>query len=82
VMLAHLLLIPITGCGINPARSFGSHLVALIAGEKVVVDGWWIFYSAPFVGSALAVALCSKVFQVSAKTQKEESDDAKPEQPL
>jgi len=82
VMLAHLLLIPITGCGINPARSFGSHLVSLCAGEKVFVNGWWIFYSAPFVGSALAVALCVKIFQVSAKTQEDKDDDAKPEQPL
>jgi len=82
VMLAHLLLIPITGCGINPARSFGSHLFSLCAGEKVFVDGWWIFYIAPFVGSALAVELCVKIFQVSGKPNEGKSDDAKPEQPL
>jgi hypothetical protein len=28
VFLAHLLLVPATGCGINPARSFGSAIVA------------------------------------------------------
>jgi MIP family channel proteins len=56
VMLAHLLLIPITGCGINPARSFGSHFVTLCAGSSAGEYGWWIFYTAPFVGSALATA--------------------------
>ena len=50
VMLAHLILIPYTGCGINPARSFGPHLVSIIAGETIGVAGWWIFYTAPFVG--------------------------------
>jgi len=35
VMLAHLLLILITGCGINPACSFGSHFVSLCVGEAV-----------------------------------------------
>ena len=28
VFLAHLILIPLTGCGINPARSLGSAVVA------------------------------------------------------
>jgi glycerol uptake facilitator-like aquaporin len=51
VMLAHLLLVPITGCGINPARSFGPHMVSIMAGETVGIRGWWIFYVAPFVGA-------------------------------
>jgi glycerol uptake facilitator-like aquaporin len=50
VMLAHLILIPYTGCGINPARSFGPHLVSIMAGETIGVAGWWIYYTAPFVG--------------------------------
>ncbi len=81
VMLAHLLLIPITGCGINPARSFGSHFVSLCAGEAVgVLEGWWIFYTAPFVGSAMAVVLCHKVFGVSGKTDDDDKVAAKEEQ--
>lgn len=28
VFLAHLLLVPATGCGINPARSFGSNVAS------------------------------------------------------
>ena len=50
VLLAHLLCIPFTGCGINPARTFGPHLVSIMAGEKVGEPGWWVFYTAPFVG--------------------------------
>jgi aquaporin-1 len=50
VLLAHLILIPYTGCGINPARSFGPHMVNIIAGEEVGAPGWWVYYTAPFVG--------------------------------
>jgi glycerol uptake facilitator-like aquaporin len=50
VLLAHLILIPYTGCGINPARSFGPHIVVIMAGEKIGYAGWWVYYTAPFVG--------------------------------
>ena len=50
VLLAHLVLIPYTGCGINPARSFGPHLVTIMAGPEVGDAGWWVYYTAPFVG--------------------------------
>jgi aquaporin PIP len=50
VLLAHLVLIPLTGCGINPARSLGPMLVVLAAGGKAGLTGWWVFYTAPFVG--------------------------------
>jgi aquaporin PIP len=50
VLLAHLVLIPLTGCGINPARSLGPMLITIIAGSKAGYEGWWIYYTAPFVG--------------------------------
>lgn len=50
VLLAHLLLIPLTGCGINPARSLGPMLVTIFAGGKAGYRGWWVYYTAPFVG--------------------------------
>ncbi len=50
VLLAHLIMIPYTGCGINPARSFGPHIIAIIAGQTVGKAGWWIYSPAPFVG--------------------------------
>ena len=64
VMLAHMLLIPITTCGINPARSFGPHMISIMAGETVGIRGWWIFYTAPFCGAALAAMVCKYVFGV------------------
>lgn len=54
VLMAHLFLIPLTGCGINPARSAGPHIVSAAAGVDIAVRGWWVFYTAPFVGSAAA----------------------------
>jgi MIP family channel proteins len=64
VLLAHLILVPLTGCGINPARSLGPMLVVIMAGAKVGFDGWWIYYTAPFVGSAAATFICVYVFGV------------------
>ena len=52
VLCAHIVLIPYTGCGINPARSLGPMLVDSIGGLSSIVwvRGWWVFYTAPFVG--------------------------------
>jgi glycerol uptake facilitator-like aquaporin len=91
VLLAHLLLIPITGCGINPARSFGSHFVSWCAGANAF-DGEesWIFYTAPFLGSAFATALSYSAFDVSSSPKEQtpveleydnaDHDTSKPEQ--
>ena len=43
---------PITGASMNPARSFGP---AIISGQ---IDFLWIYLTAPFLGSALAVWSC------------------------
>ncbi|KAF8008317.1 hypothetical protein BT93_K2099 [Corymbia citriodora subsp. variegata] len=51
VFLVHLATIPITGTGINPARSFGA---AVMYGNKKVWDEQWIFWVGPFAGAALA----------------------------
>jgi len=62
VLVAHLVLIPSTGCGINPARSFGPMVVDSIGGLNYWVRGWWVFYTAPFVGSMLAAATYRFIF--------------------
>jgi MIP family channel proteins len=65
VFLSHCLLIPITGCSINPTRSFGPMLVSTVLGKGVTnKDGdtipavplgeQWIFWVAPLLGAALA----------------------------
>ena len=74
IILAHLLLIPITGCGINPARSLGPHLVSIMAGETIGVRGWWVYYTAPFVGSAVAAMLCKYIFGVTNEAIDEDTE--------
>ncbi|GER51078.1 plasma membrane intrinsic protein PIP2.1 [Striga asiatica] len=51
VFMVHLATIPITGTGINPARSFGA---AVIYNEDKAWDDHWIFWVGPFVGAAIA----------------------------
>lgn len=72
VALAHFVCIPFTGCGINPARSFGPHLVVLATGYKVGTRGCWIFYTAPFVGSACATLIARFVYGADKDDEEEE----------
>ncbi|MQM09139.1 hypothetical protein Taro_042004 [Colocasia esculenta] len=51
VFLVHLATIPITGTGINPARSLGA---AIIYNRDKAWDDHWIFWVGPFIGAALA----------------------------
>jgi len=51
VVVAHLLLVPVTGCGINPARSLAP---ALVNGSKEALKHLWVFLAAPMLGGWLA----------------------------
>nr|AEQ29857.1 aquaporin PIP2 [Malus prunifolia] len=51
VFIVHLATIPITGTGINPARSFGA---AVIYNKDKAWDDQWIFWLGPFIGAAIA----------------------------
>ncbi|KAK6933359.1 Major intrinsic protein [Dillenia turbinata] len=51
VFMVHLATIPITGTGINPARSLGA---AVIYNNEKAWDDQWIFWVGPFVGAAIA----------------------------
>ncbi|KAL3697091.1 hypothetical protein R1sor_011167 [Riccia sorocarpa] len=53
VFLVHLATIPITGTGINPARSLGA---AIIYNRTHAWSDHWIFWVGPFIGAALAAA--------------------------
>nr|GLL26248.1 aquaporin PIP2-7-like [Ipomoea trifida] len=48
VFVAHVATIPITGTGINPARSFGA---AVIYNNKHAWDDHWIFWVGPMLGA-------------------------------
>ncbi|KAK1377946.1 Aquaporin PIP1 [Heracleum sosnowskyi] len=51
VFLVHLATIPITGTGINPARSLGA---AIIYNQDHAWHDHWIYWVGPFIGAALA----------------------------
>jgi glycerol uptake facilitator-like aquaporin len=55
VFLAHTVMIPIDGCSINPARSFGP---ALIAGEWA---NFWVFVAGPLLGGVVGTLLWAGV---------------------
>ena len=48
---------PITGAGVNPARSLGPMIVA---GE---FTDWWVYFTAPLLGGTLAVTLYDRVLR-------------------
>ncbi|KAL8552994.1 hypothetical protein ACS0TY_001607 [Phlomoides rotata] len=63
VFMVHLATIPITGTGINPARSFGA---AVIYNKKQVWDDHWIFWVGPFVGALAAAAYHQYILRAAA----------------
>jgi len=54
VFLAHMVLLPITGCSINPPRSFGPPIVAGFWDEGGVLGDYWIFFCAPHCAAIAA----------------------------
>ncbi|XP_072964467.1 aquaporin PIP2-3 [Typha angustifolia] len=63
VFMVHLATIPITGTGINPARSFGA---AVIYNQDKAWDDQWIFWVGPFIGAAIAAAYHQYVLRAGA----------------
>ncbi len=55
--LVHLIGIGLTGTSVNPARSFGPAIFAMVMGNFKPVEQIWIFLLAPFAGAALAALL-------------------------
>ncbi|KAJ8438442.1 hypothetical protein Cgig2_004552 [Carnegiea gigantea] len=51
VFMVHLATIPVTGTGINPARSLGA---AVIYNNRKAWDDHWLFWVGPFIGAAIA----------------------------
>mmetsp|Transcript_11676 Transcript_11676/g.22153 ORF Transcript_11676/g.22153 Transcript_11676/m.22153 type:complete len:276 (+) Transcript_11676:124-951(+) len=65
VFVCHLISIPLTGCGINPARSFGPGIVAYLtrSGCENVMDDHWVFWLGPFVGAAFFSVAYERIIQ-------------------
>lgn len=52
--LVHILGIGLTGTSVNPARSIGPAIAALISGNTAPVSCLWVFIVGPLAGAALA----------------------------
>jgi len=63
LMLIHLVVIPITGTSVNPARSFGP---ALFAGGKALSQ-LWLFFVAPILGAIVAAVIWKTGFEKADK---------------
>lgn len=63
LMLIHLVVIPVTGTSVNPARSFGP---AIFAGGKALSQ-LWLFFVAPIVGAIAAALLWKFGFETDEK---------------
>lgn len=62
VTVAHLFLLPIDGCSINPTRSFGPSLVAAMRNiDGSYQDQQYMFWIAPLFGAALAAVIYGKI---------------------
>ncbi|CAN0316406.1 unnamed protein product, partial [Hapterophycus canaliculatus] len=56
-LAAHLVLIPIDGCSINPARSFAT---AVTNGEW---DDQWVFWAGPMLGGVLGTVVWEAILR-------------------
>ncbi|KAE9620554.1 putative major intrinsic protein [Lupinus albus] len=63
VFMVHLATIPVTGTGINPARSFGS---AVIYNKDKIWDDHWIFWVGPFIGAFVAAVYHQYILRAAA----------------
>ena len=54
LVVVHILGIGLTGTSVNPARSFGPALVAMLNGNSEPLAALWVFIAGPLVGAALA----------------------------
>ncbi|CAL4933095.1 unnamed protein product [Urochloa decumbens] len=63
VFMVHLATIPITGTGINPARSLGP---AVVYNQRKAWEDHWIFWLGPLVGAAAAMVYHQLVLRAGA----------------
>jgi len=63
LMLIHLVVIPVTGTSVNPARSFGP---AILSGGKALSQ-LWLFFVAPILGAIIAALIWKFGFETEDK---------------
>lgn len=57
LFMIHLALIPITNASVNPARSIGPALIAMMNGNAGPIGQVWFFIVAPLLGGALGAVI-------------------------
>ena len=57
LVVVHILGIGLTGTSVNPARSFGPAVVAVISGNAEPLGALWVFIVGPLAGAALAACV-------------------------
>lgn len=70
LVLIHLFAIPVTNCSVNPARSLGPAVVAMVNGQAWPMQQLWLFIAAPAAGAALAGIVYRSVFHANEPTAK------------
>jgi len=57
LIVVHICLIPFTGCGVNPARTFGPSMITCMYGDESKCDAvahtewYWVYYIGPFLAA-------------------------------
>jgi MIP family channel proteins len=54
VFICHMLALPVTGCSINPTRSFATAAAANSVASCKAFENHWVFWLAPLLGASLA----------------------------
>mmetsp|Transcript_15074 Transcript_15074/g.17062 ORF Transcript_15074/g.17062 Transcript_15074/m.17062 type:complete len:318 (+) Transcript_15074:149-1102(+) len=79
VLLAHVILVPYTGCGINPARTFGPALACTCAGVPADVAwgrAWWIYWVGPYFAAFVAALIYRGLYEFDADLPEEDLGEA------
>eukprot|EP00527_Entomoneis_sp_CCMP2396_P009757 CAMPEP_0198136414 /NCGR_PEP_ID=MMETSP1443-20131203/55_1 /TAXON_ID=186043 /ORGANISM="Entomoneis sp., Strain CCMP2396" /LENGTH=304 /DNA_ID=CAMNT_0043797629 /DNA_START=201 /DNA_END=1115 /DNA_ORIENTATION=- len=65
LVVVHICLIPFTGCGVNPARTFGPAMVNCMSSKDncdiVFGPWWWIYYVGPFSAAFLVAEITALI---------------------
>jgi len=69
ISIGHLFAVPLTGAGMNPARSLGTAVVA----DKL--ENHWVYWIGPLLGGIFAGLLYQLVFQAPEQTNIEQTKD-------
>jgi len=77
VFCGHLMLIPVTNCSINPARSFGTVLYS--NNDNGAWEDFWIFLVGPAVGAVISAMVYPAVFSHAMVESDKEDVDVSPD---